>query len=57
MTVNGRPVADLVPLPPRPSAVSWEEFQRSLQSARADAALARELAALVPDTTDDSPRT
>ncbi len=55
VTVNGRPVAELVPLPPRPSAVSWEEFQRGLQSARADAALARELAALVPDTTDDSP--
>lgn len=53
VTVNGRPVAQLAPLPARPSSMAWEEFQRSLAGAHADHALAAELATLVPDTTDD----
>lgn len=53
--VAGRPVAELVPLPTRPTSLSWEEFERNLGTARADAALAADLAALLTDTTDDLP--
>jgi prevent-host-death family protein len=55
VTVSGRPVAELVPLATRPSSISWRALQESLISARADAALTRELAELNPDTTDDMP--
>lgn len=55
VTVSGRPVAELVPLVSRPSTISWAELQESLDGARADAALARQLADLNPDTTDDVP--
>ncbi|MDQ3463089.1 MAG: type II toxin-antitoxin system prevent-host-death family antitoxin [Actinomycetota bacterium] len=55
VTVSGRPVAELVPLVTRPSSISWRALQESLISARADAALTRELAELNPDTTDDMP--
>jgi len=54
VTVSGRPVAELIPLQTRPSSLPWEEFQRRLEGARADAGLNDELAALVPDTTDDA---
>ncbi|MGP8161347.1 MAG: type II toxin-antitoxin system Phd/YefM family antitoxin [Candidatus Dormibacteria bacterium] len=53
VTVSGRPVAELVPLPSRRSSMAWEEFERDLREARADAGLARQLAELTPDTTDD----
>jgi prevent-host-death family protein len=53
VTVAGRPVAELVPLPTRPASLSWEEFERNLQTAQADPALDAELASLLPDTTDD----
>lgn len=53
VTVSGRPVAELVPLPSRPAAMPWDDFQRSLDGARADAGLATDLAALLPGTTDD----
>ncbi len=53
ITVSGRPVAELVPLPLRPTSVPWEDLQRSLRGALADPGLAAELAALNPDTTDD----
>ncbi len=49
ITVSGRPVADLVPLPQRRRFMSWDE----LRGAQADAGLATELEALFPDTTDD----
>ena len=55
VTVNGRPVADLVPVERRPRFMSWEEFMRGADRWRADPALARELADLLPDTTDDVP--
>ena len=53
VTVSGRPVAELVPLTSRPGSMAWEEFERDLREARADAALASQLADLIPDTTDD----
>lgn len=49
ITVSGRPVADLVPLPQRRRFMSWNE----LRNAEADAGLATELEALLPDTTED----
>lgn len=54
VTVSGRPIAELVPLAARPTTMSWSEFQQSLEAARADAGLADELAALLPDSTDDA---
>jgi prevent-host-death family protein len=54
VTVNGRPVAELVPLPARPRTMAWDTLMEGSEDWRADAKLARELAALVPDTTDDS---
>ncbi len=48
ITVSGRPVADLVPLQ-RHRFMSWNE----LRNAEADAGLATELEALLPDTTED----
>lgn len=54
VTVNGRPVAELVPLPRRPDSLPWKEFQRVLEGARADAALSLELVELLPETTDDT---
>ncbi len=53
VTVSGRPVAELVPLPSRPTSIPWTQFQESLHGALADPALTAELSELVPDTTDD----
>ncbi|MEX1006340.1 MAG: type II toxin-antitoxin system prevent-host-death family antitoxin [Acidimicrobiia bacterium] len=55
VTVQGRPVADLVPLPMRPRSMRWDAFRAALERGRADAALADELRELLPDTTDDAP--
>ncbi|SDY38322.1 prevent-host-death family protein [Modestobacter sp. DSM 44400] len=55
VTVSGRPVAELVPLPTRRRTMSWVEFRELLDGGRADAGLARDLGELVPDTTDDVP--
>jgi len=55
VTVSGRPVAELVPLPARPRSMAWDAFIEGSEEWRADAALARDLAALLPDTTDDMP--
>lgn len=55
VTVSGRPVAELVPLPKRQQTLSWQEFQQQLDGARADAGLARDLAALLTESTDDLP--
>lgn len=51
ITVSGRPVAELVPLPRRPRFLAWEELD--LVAHRADPGLAAELAELLPDSTDD----
>ncbi|MBA2751630.1 MAG: type II toxin-antitoxin system prevent-host-death family antitoxin [Actinobacteria bacterium] len=55
VTVSGRPVAELVPLPSKPTSMPWEQFQKTLQGALADPGLTDQLAELVPDTTDDLP--
>lgn len=55
VTVNGRPVAELVPLERRPRFMSWDEFMKDSDRWRADPALARELREMLPDTTDDDP--
>ena len=55
VTVSGRPVAELVPLPRRPTALPWEVFIDDSDGWRADPELTKELAVLVPDTTDDAP--
>lgn len=55
VTVSGRPVAELVPLARRPGSISWEEFLEGAGQWRADAELAKDLAELLPGTTDDVP--
>lgn len=53
VTVSGRPVAELVPLPGRPRSIRWNDFIRGIEDWRADPGLARELRDLLPETTDD----
>lgn len=55
ITVSGRPVAELVPLARRPSWMPWEEFMAGADRWRADPGLARDLAELLPETTDEVP--
>ena len=55
VTVSGRPVAELLPLPTRPRSMAWDAFVRGSDRWRADPGLARELADLLPGTTDDLP--
>ena len=54
VTVSGRPVAELSPLPTRPRSIPWEAFLEGSDDWRADAGLAADLATLIPDTTDDA---
>lgn len=53
VTVSGRPVAELTPLAARPRSIPWEAFIQGSEDWRADPQLARELAVLLPDTTDE----
>jgi prevent-host-death family protein len=53
VTVSGRPVAELVPLPGRPISLPWDEFIEGSEEWRADAGLAEQLRELLPETTDD----
>ncbi|MHB8288531.1 MAG: type II toxin-antitoxin system Phd/YefM family antitoxin [Acidimicrobiales bacterium] len=55
VTVSGRPVAELLPLPSRPKSLAWSTFIRDSDRWRADPGLTRELADLLPDSTDDLP--
>jgi prevent-host-death family protein len=55
VTVSGRPVAELAPLPSKPTSIPWEQFRESLKGALADSGLTDQLAELIPDTTDDLP--
>ncbi|PZS06679.1 MAG: prevent-host-death family protein [Chloroflexi bacterium] len=48
VTVTGRPVAEPVPLPGRPTEMSWDVFMRDSEEWRADCGLTEELAALMP---------
>jgi prevent-host-death family protein len=49
VTISGRPVAQLVPLPRRRRYLTWEE----LAAAQADPGLYGELREMLPDTADD----
>ena len=53
VTVDRRPVAELVPLPARARWVPRERVVAAL--VQADAALAEDLADALPDTTDELP--
>jgi prevent-host-death family protein len=55
VTVSGRPVAELVPLPARPRSIDWDAFMHDAERWQADPRLAEELATLLPETTDDVP--
>jgi len=55
VTVSGRPVAELIPLPTRRQTMTWTHFERHLDGGRADPGLAGDLAELLPDSTDDIP--
>lgn len=55
ITISGQPVAMLTGLRSRPRWVSREDFVARVEGARADPELARDLAELLPDTTDDIP--
>jgi prevent-host-death family protein len=55
ITVAGRPVAVLKPVASRQRWLPRREFAQRFLTRQADPALARELAALAPDTTDDLP--
>jgi prevent-host-death family protein len=56
VTVNGRAVAELVPVASRRVAVPYSELVVQLRSHRADGALLDELRRTLPDTVDDLPR-
>lgn len=56
ITVDGRPVAVLAPLPHRPRWMPRELFRHRLAAHQADPALRDVLTALAPDTTDDLAR-
>lgn len=55
VTVSGRPVAELLPLPGRPRSMAWNALFHDRHRWLADPELARELAELLPGTTDDLP--
>jgi prevent-host-death family protein len=55
ITVSGRPVAELVPLPARPVFLPWKTFIDRAEEWRADPGLAEQLRGLLPETTDDAP--
>jgi prevent-host-death family protein len=55
VTVSGRAVAELVPLPTRPRSIRWDAFVKESDRWRADPGLVDDLTDLLPDTTDDLP--
>jgi prevent-host-death family protein len=55
VTVSGRPVAELSPLPARPASIAWDDFIHGSDVWRADPGLAGALADLIPGSTDDIP--
>jgi prevent-host-death family protein len=55
VTVSGRPVAELVPLPRKLVFLPWNEFIEGSDEWRADSGLAQQLDDLAPDTTDEAP--
>ena len=55
ITVDGIPVAQLNPIPGRPTWMARSTFAARVLPHQADAALTDELARLAPDTTDSLP--
>ncbi len=55
ITVDGRPVAELVPLAMRRRWMPRESFEREIVTRQADPPLRRELGALADESTDDLP--
>jgi len=55
ITVDGRPVARLVPPEPRPRWMTRDAFVARVLGHQADAGLAADLAELAPDSTADLP--
>jgi prevent-host-death family protein len=55
VTVSGRPVAEIVPLPKRPRSIPWDAFIQGSERWRADPGLLDKLEDLLPGTTDDLP--
>jgi prevent-host-death family protein len=55
ITVDGRAVARLVALDPRPRSWSKDEFVRDVLAHRTDRGLYDELREMLPDSTDDLP--
>jgi prevent-host-death family protein len=55
ITVDGRPVAALVPTGARPRFMARDRFVREVLARRADPALLADIRALAPDSTDDVP--
>lgn len=53
VTADRRPVAELIPLARRPRWTSGALLQAAVREHRADPALRAELAAALPDTTDE----
>jgi prevent-host-death family protein len=53
VTVDRRPVAELLPLSRRRQAVPWTEVEAALPKIQADPGLDRDLRVAVADTTDD----
>jgi prevent-host-death family protein len=55
ITVSGRPVATISPVPSRPRWMDRDEFRRRFAERQADSGMQRDLIDLAPDTTDDLP--
>lgn len=55
ITVEGRPVAVLVPVGRRPQWTARREFAQQILAIQADPAMANDLAALGQETTEDLP--
>ena len=55
ITVDGRPVALLAPLPQRTRWMTRESFLNTIATNQSDPELRDELTRLAPDTTDDLP--
>jgi prevent-host-death family protein len=53
VTVDGRPVADLIPHSGRRTFVSRDELLRLLEARRPSPSLRDDIRRLIPDTTDD----
>lgn len=53
VTVNRRPVAELVPLDRPRAEVPWLDVRADLESVQADPGLAADLARVLPETTDE----